>query len=84
MSGIQRMSIKEAHEKYFGHSHEDAMCKAAKALEIEILRGSMKVCEACTVAKANQKNVLKESQEIAVVSKEERRVFLNVSAVKKT
>jgi hypothetical protein len=43
----------------------------------------MKVCEACTVAKAKQKNVPKESQETAIASKEEWCVFLDISAVKK-
>jgi hypothetical protein len=43
MTDIQRMSIKEAHDK-LGHADENTIRKAAKALEIEILRGAMKVC----------------------------------------
>jgi hypothetical protein len=82
MTDVQRMSIKEAHDK-LGHADENAIRKAAKALEIETLRGTMKACEACAVAKAKQKNVPKESHETAIASKEERRMFLDISAVKK-
>jgi hypothetical protein len=82
MTDIQRMSIKEAHDK-LGHADENAIRKAAKALEIETLRGAMKACEGCAVAKAKQKNVPKESHETAIASKEERRMFLDVSTVKK-
>ena len=54
------MNINEAHRK-FGHGHEDAVRKAAKHLGIEITRGTMKPCLACTEARAKQKNVPKVS-----------------------
>jgi hypothetical protein len=47
----------------------------------------MKVCEACAVAKAKQKNVPKESHETAIASKEASKeepcMFLDISTVKK-
>ena len=75
-----RMNINEAHRK-FGHGHEDAVRKAAKHLGIEITRGTMKPCLACTKAKAKQKNVPKVSFHV-VGNKDERLVFLDLASIK--
>jgi hypothetical protein len=53
-----KMSIQQAHSR-FGHAHEDAIRKAAKAMGITITPGSMRLCEGCSVAKAKQKTVPK-------------------------
>ncbi|CAB9531653.1 unknown protein (Partial), partial [Seminavis robusta] len=55
-----RMSIAKAHQ-LFGHSSEDITRKTAKALNIVLTRGTLAPCEACSRAKAKQKNVPKES-----------------------
>ena len=76
----QRMSIEEAHYK-FGHANKEATREAAKALGIEIKKGKMPPCEACTLAKARQKNVLKKSEQQELKAGE-RRVYLDLSKVK--
>ncbi len=40
-----------------GHSNEDTTRKTAVALNMQITRGSLKMCEPCAVAKARQMNV---------------------------
>jgi hypothetical protein len=52
------MSIVQAHAK-FGHTNEEDTRKTAKELGIVLMRGTLRPCEACTVAKAKQKNVIK-------------------------
>ena len=44
-----------------GHSNEDANRQSARALGIELSRGSLHACEDCAKAKAKQKNVCKKS-----------------------
>jgi hypothetical protein len=53
------MSVDEVHNK-FGHSNGNSTCKIAADLGIELTQGLMKVCKACTMAKAKQKNAPKE------------------------
>jgi hypothetical protein len=48
------MNIDQAHAK-FGHTNEEDTRKTAKELGIAITRGTLRPCEACTVAKAKQK-----------------------------
>jgi hypothetical protein len=55
------MSIKQAHAK-FAHSNEDDTRKMAKEMDIVITRGTLGPCDACTIAKAKQKNVPKVSK----------------------
>ena len=54
------MSIQKAHV-LFGHNSDLITQKVASYLDIRITRGSMKPCDACTIAKAQQKNVAKTS-----------------------
>ena len=75
------MTIMEAHCK-FGHANEDATRAAAKEMGIQIVWGGMKTCEACTVAKAKQKNVMQESKHVPA-SSDGRRMFLDLARVKK-
>ena len=50
------MNIKKAHG-IFGHMSEDATRRAAAQMGIRITRGTLGVCEACTVSKARRKNI---------------------------
>ena len=52
------MNIKQAHAK-LGHSNEVTTRKTAKALDINISKGPLPPCVACTIGKAKQKNVPK-------------------------
>jgi hypothetical protein len=76
----RRMTISEAHGK-LGHSDEATTRRTAKELGIDIVRGTMQPCEACTVAKAKQKNVPKQS-DAAKGTKEDRRIFMDISTIK--
>ena len=51
-----KINIKKSHEM-FGHSNEDCTNAKAKVIGYEIVRGSMKPCESCGIAKERQKNV---------------------------
>jgi hypothetical protein len=63
--------------------NEDYARKTAKALDIVITRGTLKPRMACTEARATQKRFLKDNvHEVAVGTK--RRVFLDLSTIKKT
>jgi hypothetical protein len=77
------MNIEQAHAKC-GHSNEEDARKTAKELGIMLTRGTLRPCEACTVAKAKQKNVIKRSVHKATTKKDERRIFIDISTVKKT
>jgi hypothetical protein len=77
----QKMTVNEAHGK-LGHSDEPATRKTAKTLGIQITRGTMKPCEACTVAKAKQKNVPKVSDTEKGI-KTERRIFFDIFTIKR-
>jgi hypothetical protein len=77
----QRMPIEEAHNK-FGHGDEASTRRAAAELGIEITRGMMRVCEACTMAKAKQKNVPKESGDHEPANEKGRRIFLDIATIK--
>ena len=48
--------IKKAHE-WLGHSNEDATHETAKQLGWQLSQGELGVCDACTEAKAKQKNL---------------------------
>jgi hypothetical protein len=76
------MNIEQAHAK-FGHSTEEDARKTAKELGITLTRGTLRPCEACTVAKAKQKNLIKKSTHISAIKKDERRIFIDISTVKK-
>jgi hypothetical protein len=78
------MSIEQAHTK-FGHTNEEDTRKTAKELGIVLTQGTLRPCEACTVAKAKQKNVIKRSAHKAATKTDERRIFIDIcSTVKKT
>jgi hypothetical protein len=77
----QKVTVNEAHNK-LGHSDEaTSKRKTAKELGVESVRGTMKPCVACTVAKAKQKNVPKTS-DTEKGTKEDRRVFLDILTIK--
>ncbi len=59
---VKPMPIAKAHA-LLGHHSEAIARKIAKELGWTISRGSMKPCEACTIAKAKQKNVPKTHNE---------------------
>ena len=55
-----KISIKEAHE-WLNHANEDDCRKTAKALGWELKAGSLGKCTACTIGKAKQANISKDS-----------------------
>jgi hypothetical protein len=77
------MSIEQAHAK-FGHTNKEDTRKTAKELGIVLTRGTLRPCEACTVAKAKQKKVIKKSAHKAATKTDRRRIFIDISTVKKT
>jgi L-rhamnose isomerase len=77
------MNIDQAHAK-FGHTNEEDTRKTAKELGIVITRRTLCPCEARTVAKAKQKNVIKKSAHKAATKTGARHIFIDISAVKKT
>jgi hypothetical protein len=77
----QRMSVDEGHNK-FGHNDENSTRKIAAELGIELTQGLMKVCEACTIAKAKQKNVPKESDTHEPATGEGHIMFLDITMIK--
>jgi len=58
-----KISVDKAHE-ILGHPDESRTRKVAKVLGWELNKGSLKPCRGCTIAKAKQKNVIKESEHI--------------------
>eukprot|EP00977_Amphora_coffeiformis_P012695 scaffold3199_cov165-Amphora_coffeaeformis.AAC.18 len=76
------MSIQKAHE-LVGHSIEDVTRKTAKALGWTITRGSLRVCGACSEAKAKQKNLhSKNPDESEKASKVNEHVHLDLATIK--
>jgi hypothetical protein len=59
---IFKINVKQAH-KYLGHLSEDTTRKTALQLGMNLLRGTLPVCESCVIAKARQRNVPKETSE---------------------
>ena len=75
------IGIEKAHH-LFGHASEDETRKTAEALGYRVVRGTLKPCDACTAAKAKQKNVPKASEHVPA-GKPNERVFLDISTIKK-
>jgi hypothetical protein len=73
------MNISQAHTK-FVHSNEDDTRRMAKEMGITITRGILDPCDACTIAKAKQKNVPKASTHKEATKTDERRIFLDISS----
>ena len=69
----QKISLQKAHD-LFGHMATDTMRKAAAALGYEITRGGMKPCAACAIAKAKQKKIARNDEEVLKVMKKENTV----------
>jgi hypothetical protein len=76
------MSISKAHQK-LGHSNETATRKTATAIGYDLTRGVIKVCKACTMAKAKEKKVPKTTNHEPAQS-DGHRVFLDIATIKKT
>jgi hypothetical protein len=75
---VHKWNLDVLHRR-FGHSSDDATRATAKALGYEVARGSMKPCMACTISKAKQKNVEKNSVEHVVATKDQLRMFVDLS-----
>jgi hypothetical protein len=80
MASVPKLSIQQAHQR-FGHCNEDTTRQVAKALGVELTRGALNACEACSVAKAKQNNVTKESDHEAA-SRSNERVYLDLAKIK--
>jgi hypothetical protein len=76
-----KLSVMAAHER-LGHINEPETRKITKALGWELKQGDMGVCESCTVAKAKQKNVIKDSEHLPATKPNER-IFLDIATIKK-
>jgi hypothetical protein len=76
------MNIEQARAK-FGFSNEEDARKTAKELGITLTCGTLRPCEACTVAKAKQKSVIKKSAHIAATKKNERHILLTFRLLRK-
>jgi hypothetical protein len=59
---IFKIHIKQAHE-YLRHLTEDMTRKTAHQLGMNLLKGTLPVCESCAIAKARQRNVPEETSE---------------------
>jgi hypothetical protein len=57
---IFKINVKRAHA-YLGHLSKDTTRLTAKYLGMNLLHGTLPVCELCAIAKAKQKNVPKET-----------------------
>ena len=79
---VVKIPIKKAHEM-FGHSSEEATRKTANALGIVLSRGELGTCEACTEAKAKQKNLHAKAPDKTKKAEEVNgRVYLDLSTIK--
>jgi hypothetical protein len=78
----KRMSVKKAHDM-LGHINEKAVRKTAIALGWEPTRGTLRVCEPCTDAKAKQKNIPRHP-DAPPSTKDEKRIYLDIAMIKKT
>ena len=74
------MNIMKAHD-VLGHCSEEMTRDAAKSMGWN-LTGPWRPCEACSIAKAKQKNVPKKSAHQAA-TKGDNRIFLDIATVKK-
>ena len=75
-----KLNIMKAHD-LLGHCSEEMTRSAAKSMGW-ILTSSWKPCESCTVAKARQKNVPKETQHTKA-DVGENQIFLDIATVKR-
>jgi hypothetical protein len=75
-----KTTVIQAYEK-LGHCSEDLTRKIGKSLGWDITKGSFNVCEACTIAKAQQKNVPKGNEHV-VAGKPNESIFLDLSMIK--
>ena len=82
IQGTIKVNYQEMHDK-LGHCNEDMTRKAAKLLGFEIASGNVTPCEACTIAKAKQQNVPKESQHIPA-KESNGRVYLDIASLRST
>ena len=80
LASVERLTVLQAHRR-LGHCNEETTRKVAKNLGWNLVPGGLDVCEACTMAKAKQKNVVKASEH--VTSKDVNgRVHLDLATIK--
>ena len=79
---VIKMSIERAHA-ILGHSSEGKSRQTAAALGILIVRGALKTCELCAIAKAKQKNANDVSEGKKAV-KYNGRVYHDIATVKES
>ena len=78
-----KMSVKKAH-KLLGHPNEQATRDTAHQLGWQLTRGELGPCDACTEAKAKQKNLhTKMPEEVKKADKPNGQVYLNITTIKK-
>ncbi len=82
LTPVIKMNIEQSHA-ILGHSSKDIMPQIAAALEMQITRGALKICEPCEISKAKQKNLNNESEGIKA-DKFNGRVYHNIATVKES
>jgi hypothetical protein len=82
MTKTLSMTIGKAHH-ILGHGSEDATRKTTKALGWTITRGALGACQACTEAKANQKNLPRHLDQ-PPSTRNDQRIYLDIATVCKT
>ncbi len=76
-----KINVKQAHE-YLGHLSEDTTRKTALQLRMNLSRGALLVCESCTIAKARQRNVPKETSEENKAQEYNGQCFHDIATIK--
>jgi hypothetical protein len=76
------LSIQQAHTKY-AHANEEDTRQMVKYQGVTITHGALGPCEACTIAKAKQKNVPKHAgTHVVAQGANERRIILDIASIK--
>ena len=79
---LQDISIKRAHQM-FGHMSEDATRKAAAQCGYRITRGSLGVCEPCSISKARRRNLPTGANLPAKATKDNDRAYVDSATLRR-
>jgi hypothetical protein len=75
------MNIEKAH-RLLGHMSEESTQKSAQALDWKLTRGTLGVCEPCSILKARRKNLPREDN-VAKATKINDRMYLDQATLRK-
>lgn len=77
--GAAAISLQQAHS-HLGHMNEDMTRKSARAIGLEVSKGTLKPCEHCGIGKAKQKNVPKDTK--LEETTDAKRAYLDIASIK--